>query len=91
MMSVQILFGMVVILLIAAMIAPFAIAAWYIPKDLVRISDSARDQLRKEGRMKPADPRVTNKNCAVADDCFAQFPDDSVRMVPDGQGGMIPE
>ena len=63
----------IIVLAIGLIVAPFAIASWYIP-DFSPTSDNLHDQMRKAGQMAPANPLMLDRHCATEDSgCFHEF------------------
>lgn len=63
----------IVVLAAGMIVAPFAIATWYIP-DSSRTSDNLGDQMREAEQKAPADPLMLDMNCANEDSgCFHEF------------------
>ena len=63
----------IIVLAVGMIVAPFAIATWYIP-DSSRISDNRRDQTREAEQIAPADPLMLDRHCAnEASGCFHEL------------------
>ena len=71
----------IIVLACVMIVAPIAIASWYIP-DLSRTNDNLPDQVRKAEQIAPADPLTLDVHCATASSgCFHKL-GDVVEEVP---------
>ena len=74
----------IVVLAVGMIVAPLAIATWYLP-DSSRISDNLSDQMREAEQIAPApaDRLMLDRNCADEDSgCFHKFSEDAQEAPP---------